>query len=52
MKNKKFFKFDLTLTANNSGLKPSKLKTTTFSECPGRQLSYGIPRLGHTIELH
>ena len=37
-----------TLTANNSGLKPS---TTTFSESNGRQLSHGIPRLGQTFEI-
>ena len=36
-----------TLTANNSGLKPSKLKNT-FPRSNGRQLSHGIPRLGYT----
>ena len=47
-----FFNSHPTLTANNSGLKPSKLKTTTFSESRGRQLSHGTPRLGHTIGKH
>ena len=50
MKNENFFNFHPTLTAKNPGLKPSKLKN--ILECPGRQLSHGIPRLGHTIELH
>ena len=40
-----------TLTANKSGLKPSKFKTTTLLESRGRQLSHGIPRLGHTFEI-
>ena len=39
-----------TLTANNSGLKPST-KTTTFANCAGRQLSHGIPHLGQTFEI-
>ena len=33
-------------------LQPSRLKNYHILECPGRQLSHGIPRLGHTIELH
>ena len=41
-----------TLTANNSGLNLQNLKTTTFSESPGRQLSHGVPRLGHTGGNH
>ena len=38
-----FWKFDLTLTANNSPLKTATLKITTFSETSGRQLSNGAP---------
>ena len=41
-----------TLKANNSGLKPSKLKkTTTILESRGRRLSHGAPRLGHSLEI-
>ena len=40
---KKHFIFDQTLSSSNSGLRNYSIKTTTFSETAGRQLSYGIP---------
>ena len=39
------------VTANNSGLKFSKLKNSTFLESNGHQLSHGIPRLSQTFEI-
>ena len=36
---KKILRFDPTLSSNNSGLKNDSIKTTTFSETAGRQLS-------------
>ena len=39
---KKFLRFDLTLSSNNSGLN-CRIKNHSFSEKAGHQLSYGIP---------